>query len=167
MLVFILFVFLFSLVDKLRRFFCLIPVESKVNLWQNDERAHFTSPASRKSTRRQSWQRVRVWSAASPAAMPELPPPLCIDVVQGLPPSKPVSGAIHLANDSILWQLHEDIRQLGKGYFGRVRLARERGTGRINAVKMIYTVRARATLHQKDTRSHSPFPRGTQKHTRR
>ena len=86
--------------------------------------------------------------AARTIAMPELPPlppPLCIDMLSGLPASRPVSGAHQLSNDADFWERHEELCVLGKGYFGKGVLARESATGRLAAVKIVYTVRAPST----------------------
>ena len=75
--------------------------------------------------------------------MPLPPKPPALDVLGwAAPPTSSTSeptipGAIVLSSDSDFWELHEEVRTLGKGSFGEVRLVRIRSTGALVAVKII------------------------------
>ena len=75
--------------------------------------------------------------------MPLPPKPPALDVLGWAAPSTSstseptIPGAIVLSSDSAFWELHEEVRTLGKGSFGEVRLVRIRSTGALVAVKII------------------------------
>ena len=75
--------------------------------------------------------------------MPLPPKPPALDVPGWAAPSTSstseptIPGALVLSSDSDFWELHEEVRTLGKGSFGEVRLVRIRSTGALVAVKII------------------------------
>lgn len=76
--------------------------------------------------------------------MPLPPKPPALDVPTFAAPALPlpspeplVPGAHVLSSDAEFWELHQEMRTLGRGSFGEVRLVRVRSTGALVAVKMV------------------------------
>jgi len=72
-----------------------------------------------------------------PPKPPALDVPGWADASASFTSEPTIPGAIVLSSDSEFWELHEEVRTLGKGSFGEVRLVRIRSTSALVAVKMV------------------------------